>query len=360
LYPNISKRARFDQNGKLLCGPVILKVDSGPGRLVANAESIRKQEDFMERGLLIMLGLPNATSVNQEMDALFQGFKTASYARGEILLTERMKKRGELRTVRREFNAEENEEDGNKATGCTRLVTMGYEDLATVVYGTEDDTIDNKPFYCHFTKGKILQSWAKIGLVPFTRKCLQNQRVRHELGQGLRNESLEVLQEHYNRLVQDAHEDGLNAGIFDAAIPVAKQVNRQADEDEQVRQLVSSKGSFSASALWNNVGTRIGNSKVVLRAQKEQMALEEAKIAAVANSKLERRAKNLESAQQALQKYLQTPWSMSDKDWIDITRWVLPEAKVDFRMKDLQKKDAIIAKLASLPRDWKSYIPQPV
>jgi len=144
LYPNISKRARFDQNGKLLCGPVILKVDSGPGRLVANAESIRKREDFMERGLLIMLGLPNATSVNQEMDALFQGFKTASDARGEILLTERMKKQGELRTVRREFNAEESEEDGNEATGCTRFVTMGFEDLATVVNGTEDDTVGVK------------------------------------------------------------------------------------------------------------------------------------------------------------------------------------------------------------------------
>jgi hypothetical protein len=32
LSPNILKTARFDANGKLLCGPVILKVDSGWSR----------------------------------------------------------------------------------------------------------------------------------------------------------------------------------------------------------------------------------------------------------------------------------------------------------------------------------------
>jgi hypothetical protein len=72
LYPNISKTARFDPNiGKLLCGPVILKVDSGPGRIIANLESISKRAEFLELGLLILMGLPNATSVNQEMDALY-------------------------------------------------------------------------------------------------------------------------------------------------------------------------------------------------------------------------------------------------------------------------------------------------
>jgi len=32
LYPNIAPTTKFDENGKLLCGPVIFKVDSGPGR----------------------------------------------------------------------------------------------------------------------------------------------------------------------------------------------------------------------------------------------------------------------------------------------------------------------------------------
>ena len=79
LYPNISKHARFDAiTGKLLCGPVILKIDSGPGRIIANLESVTKRAEFLEMGLLILMGLPNATSVNQEMDALYGAFKSAS------------------------------------------------------------------------------------------------------------------------------------------------------------------------------------------------------------------------------------------------------------------------------------------
>jgi hypothetical protein len=36
---------------------------------------------------------------------------------------------------------------------------------------------------------------------------------------------------------------------------------------------------------------------------------------------------------------------------------VLPEAKVDFLLKDLKKRDPILAKLATLPREWTTYIP---
>ena len=48
---------------------------------------------------------------------------------------------------------------------------------------------------------------------------------------------------------------------------------------------------------------------------------------------------------------------MTDKDWIDVIRWVLPESNADGILKDLRKKDVIVAKLLSLERDWKSYIP---
>ena len=68
LYPNISKTAKFDLNnlGKLLCGPVILKVNSGPGQIIATLDSISKRAAFRELGLLILMGLPNATSVSQD------------------------------------------------------------------------------------------------------------------------------------------------------------------------------------------------------------------------------------------------------------------------------------------------------
>ena len=36
---------------------------------------------------------------------------------------------------------------------------------------------------------------------------------------------------------------------------------------------------------------------------------------------------------------------------------MLPEAKVPFLLKDLKKRDQILAKLATLPNDWTTYIP---
>ncbi len=75
-------------------------------------------------------------------------------------------------------------------------------------------------------------------------------------------------------------------------------------------------------------------------------------------TKIERRAKLLVNARQALQKHESSPATLSDKDWIDVIRWALPESNADGLLKDLRKKDAMIAKLLSLERGWKSYIPR--
>ena len=102
---------------------------------------------------------------------------------------------------------------------------------------------------------------------------------------------------------------------------------------------------------------KIGNPSVVLRAQTEHLALEANKAASTSQSKLHRRAKLLLAARQALLKHENAPTTMTDKDWIDIIRWVLPESNADGLLKDLRKKDVIIQKLLSLDRDWKLYIP---
>jgi hypothetical protein len=47
----------------------------------------------------------------------------------------------------------------------------------------------------------------------------------------------------------------------------------------------------------------------------------------------------------------------TDKDWVDIIRWVFPQSKATGLMKDLKKAEAIVAKLASLDREWTTYIP---
>ncbi len=46
---------------------------------------------------------------------------------------------------------------------------------------------------------------------------------------------------------------GLHDGGFDGQIPVAKHVESEEAENDQVKKLLATKGSFSASALWNVV-----------------------------------------------------------------------------------------------------------
>lgn len=343
LYPNMSKDAKFDTvTGKLLCGPVILKLDAGPGRIIADVDSILRREEFFNLGLIILMGLPNATSVQQEMDALYGPFKSATYARGEDLAAKKLKERGIAMRA---------------GEAVTATLTLDFNDLATIVNGTADDPVEMKPFDKIFTKPQILSSWDKIGFVPFTRRCLENKKVRSELGQVVENVALERLQTTYDSLVDKVEISGFNPGIFDAAIPVARPVQRAEDEDLQVQQLLAQKGAFSASALWNVCRSRVGNAGVALRAQKEQLAMEQAKVDKVEEEKNQKKAVALSKAQSALEKYHRDIHSLSDTDWGAVVRWVLPAANVSGLLKDLKKKEAIIAKLATLPNVWTSYIP---
>jgi hypothetical protein len=180
--------------------------------------------ELAEKGLLILLGLPNATSVQQEMDVMYQGFKAATYAAwGETLLTRKLMLRGREIEEHRRINR-------NGATGAAVVsipLSIGFEDLSIVVNGYDDDPIDMKPFDKFFNKERIVLSWKRVGFVPFTRNCLKHKKVRHEIGkQGeAKSAELEDLQDQYDHLVSLARRRGFNAGVFDASLPVAKQAN---------------------------------------------------------------------------------------------------------------------------------------
>ena len=345
LYPNMNKTAIFDtRTGRLNQGPVILKVDAGPGRIVSSEIVLAKREALFERGLIIILGLPNATSVQQEMDALYGPFKSATYSRGEKVVQRKLKERGLARR------------NGQQVVSAA-VLNLDFNDLPTIVNGTATDTIADKPFDLHFTKEKILWSWAKVGFVPFTRSCLQNRRVRKELGQHDKDATLEDLQLRYDLLVDGVEDAGFNPGIFDAVIPTAAHVERAATKAAQVEQLLKSGKAFSASGQWNHCESRIGNAGVTIQAQQQQLQLNETARTNAVNKKGEAQLKTKEKAQAALAKHNIDAGSLTDKDWGDIVRWVLPEAKVPFLLKDLKKRDQILAKLATLPNDWTTYIP---
>ena len=110
-----------------------------------------------------------------------------------------------------------------------------------------DDDLRDRPFNCHFSKEKILWSWAKVGFVLFTCSCLKNNKVRKELGQHNKDDDLERLQFRYYVLVDSVEASGFNPGIFDAVIPTAAHVQRVVTEAGQVKELLQNNKAFSAS-----------------------------------------------------------------------------------------------------------------
>ena len=123
-------------------------------------------------GLLILMGLPNATSVNQEMDAPYGAFKSATYSCGEIILTQRLQMRGLQNVAAHQAHQQDADADNDGVAGrvVPQPLVMNFDDLATIVDGNVDDAIELKPFTRSFT---FLGSWPKVGFVPFTRACVK-------------------------------------------------------------------------------------------------------------------------------------------------------------------------------------------
>jgi len=251
-----------------------------------------------------MMGLPNATSVQQEKkDALYSPFKSSMYACGAKVVQHKLRIRGLARR------------NGDKLPPA--VLNLDFNNLATIVNGRPKDLARDRPFNFNFMKEKILWLRAKVGFVPFTRNCLHNKRVRKELEQRNKDEGLENLQLRYDILVDSVEENGFNPGIFDAAIPTAAQVKRAETEEEQVEELIKA-GVFSASGQWNHCESRIGNAGVTLRAQKRQLKINENARMMVADKKSEAQLRAREKAQSALDKFKFDSGSMNDKDWGDV------------------------------------------
>jgi hypothetical protein len=53
---------------KLLKGPLLVKTDTGPGRLAMKADSIDVREEMANMGVYILLSLPNDTECQAELE----------------------------------------------------------------------------------------------------------------------------------------------------------------------------------------------------------------------------------------------------------------------------------------------------
>ena len=80
LYPNISNECVL-VDGKVIKGPVIFKIDSGPGRFKDDIVHVTFFEEMNNIGFKIILSLNNATSEHAELDQFFGSFKGSCRSR---------------------------------------------------------------------------------------------------------------------------------------------------------------------------------------------------------------------------------------------------------------------------------------
>lgn len=142
LYPDIE-----DTPGKR----VILKLDSGPGRM-----NIEMLASLRLKGLYIIPGVPNSTSITQETDQNYGPFKSAF--------------RSNIRTLAQ--------------ARFDKSLTVAVIDLPLLVFGgkcskTQVDLVD--AFNKAFSNQANLSVWKKCGAVPLTRLPLQSNKVRQEV-----------------------------------------------------------------------------------------------------------------------------------------------------------------------------------
>ena len=132
---------------------MLLKVDSGPGR---NDRDLMLKVQF--RGVYIYPSLPNATSVQQETDVSYRPFKNVV--------------RDNLKRI---------------ALACfakrKTIMKLGQLTFGLIVYG---GICPLSGIACHnavdkaFNVALNLKSWRQVGAVPFTKKCLENPKARHD------------------------------------------------------------------------------------------------------------------------------------------------------------------------------------
>jgi hypothetical protein len=146
LYPDVE-----DKPGKR----VILKLDSGPGRMnVSMLASLRVQ------GIYIIPGVPNTTSKTQETDQSYGPFKSAFQTNIRLLSQARFERGLSLKVV----------------------------DLPMLVFGgvcSATKVVLADAFSEAFSVERNLSCWRKCGAVPLTRLPLRSNEVRREVPVGV-------------------------------------------------------------------------------------------------------------------------------------------------------------------------------
>jgi len=136
----------FHATGK--CIAII--VDSGPGKV-----NTMMLAELRLRGFYLIPGVPNTTHVTQTTGRNYGPFKMKYHDNLSKLTEQRVRI--------------------NK--------TIQLADIILRIFGDQDDTgvTLHNSFQCAFGFDCNVKVWAKIGVKPFDRNCLQDDKVRHEV-----------------------------------------------------------------------------------------------------------------------------------------------------------------------------------
>ena len=143
---------------------VVLKVDSGPGRLNPDLLSFLRFHGF-----ILYPGVPNTTAVTQETDQSYGPFQTAIRTNLQLIIDERLR------------------------IDATRSLSPWIVGL--VVFGGEDPQtglIVESAFQKGFDHAHNINAWEKVGAVPLSRKCITSPKVRRSIGDGDNEQQLVV------------------------------------------------------------------------------------------------------------------------------------------------------------------------
>ena len=147
LYPNAAP-----EKGKW----VVLKCDSGPGRL-----NLDLLADLRTSGFILFPGVPNTTAVTQETDQNYGPFKTQYCKNLDVVVDERIKQK--------------------------RSTSLPPWQVGLIIFGgvdPETNIIVESACEQGFSREACKHAWEKVGAAPLTRECLTNKKVRRSIGDG--------------------------------------------------------------------------------------------------------------------------------------------------------------------------------
>ena len=233
LYPNAAP-----EKGKW----VILKCDSGPGRL-----NLDLLADLRTSGFILFPGVPNTTAVMQETDQNYGPFKTKYCKNLDAVVDARIR--------------------------LGKPTTIPTWQVGLIVFGGVDQEMDvtiESAFEQGFSRVNCRRAWEKVGAAPLTRFCLSNKKVRRSLGDG---------SEDFQRLllnIQDANDidthalkaGGYNGDTLNVTINEIPTTERITEEHSEERHASITKATTSGKLFSATNGGHLTSDNVFIGTEK--------------------------------------------------------------------------------------------